>query len=397
MVHRIGIDTGGTFTDIVLVDDETGEVQTVKIASTPSDPGLAVLDGLRRLDVAPQSIVSIVLGTTITTNAVLQRNGARVLYITTEGFEDIPQLQRADKPDPYDLQWEKPRPLVSRRDSLGVAERVRSDGSVARALEPAELTRVGDRVADWLAAVKPEGAGEADHAIAVNFLFSFANPAHERLLSGYLEDRFPGLAISLSSEVSPLWREYERASTTILDAYTRPLLKRFLSGLERRLKAEGYHAHLAMMKSNGGQMLASASADRPIHLLLSGLRRRRDRRPRLWRCHGTAKCHHLRHGRHQHRRRADPRRRPAVHHRYQLEFGRPVPIAPMLDVITIGAGGGSIAWIDKGGLLKVGPAAPARIPGRPLRARRHRADRHRRQCRARAARIALAPRRRHGA
>jgi len=360
MVHRIGIDTGGTFTDIVLVDDESGEVQTVKIASTPSDPGQAVLDGLHRLDVSPQAIASIVLGTTITTNAVLQRKGARVLYIATAGFEDIPQLQRADKPDPYDLQWEKPRPLVSRRDSLGVAERVRSDGSIAQELEPAELTRVGDQVSEWLAAVGPESG--TDRAVAINFLFSFANPAHERLLSGYLEDRFPGLAISLSSEVSPLWREYERASTTILDAYTRPLLKRFLSGLEQRLTAEGYRAHLAVMKSNGGQMLARATADRPIHLLLSGLaggviggRAFGDVTGRqnviTFDMGGTSTD-------------------VAVildggltyTTEYQLEFGLPVSI-PSLDVITIGAGGGSIAWIDKGGLLKVGPASAGADPG----------------------------------
>ena len=135
MACRIGIDTGGTFTDIVLVDDASGEIATVKIASTPGDPARAVLDGLARLGRPPASIDSIVLGTTITTNAVLQRRGARVLYLATAGFEDVPQLQRADKPNPYDLQWERPRPLVARRDTIGVAERVRSDGTVIQPLE----------------------------------------------------------------------------------------------------------------------------------------------------------------------------------------------------------------------------------------------------------------------
>lgn len=135
MACRIGIDTGGTFTDIVLVDEASGEIATVKIASTPGDPARAVLDGLAQLGRPPASINSIVLGTTITTNAVLQRRGARVLYLATAGFEDVPQLQRADKPNPYDLQWERPRPLVARRDTIGVAERVRSDGTVIQPLE----------------------------------------------------------------------------------------------------------------------------------------------------------------------------------------------------------------------------------------------------------------------
>ena len=150
MAYRVGIDTGGTFTDIVLVDETAGTVETAKIESTPSDPALAVLRGLRELGKPPESIASIVLGTTITTNAVLQRKGARVLYMTTQGFEDIPILQRADKPDPYDLQWEKARPLVRRRDCIGIAERIASDGRVIRPLRARELDRVANIVAAWI-------------------------------------------------------------------------------------------------------------------------------------------------------------------------------------------------------------------------------------------------------
>jgi len=360
MACRIGIDTGGTFTDIVLVDEASGEIATVKIASTSGDPARAVLDGLAQLGRPPASIDSIVLGTTITTNAVLQRRGARVLYLATAGFEDVPQLQRADKPNPYDLQWERPRPLVARRDTIGVAERVRSDGTVIQPLESGELDRLAGLVAAWLAARGDEVDG--DRAVSVNLLFSYANPAHERRIAEHLARRFPDLAVSLSSEVSPLWREYERASTTILDAYTRPLLRRFLSGLEQRLWGADYRAPLAVMKSNGGRMLARAAVDRPIQLLLSGL----SGGVIAGRAFGEAAG-----------------RRSVITFdmggtstdvavvvggeltyttEYQLEFGLPVSV-PSLDVVTIGAGGGSIAWIDKGGLLKVGPRSAGADPG----------------------------------
>jgi N-methylhydantoinase A/oxoprolinase/acetone carboxylase beta subunit/N-methylhydantoinase B/oxoprolinase/acetone carboxylase alpha subunit len=367
--YRVGIDTGGTFTDIVLVDDATGGIETAKIESTPSDPGLAVLRGLREFRKPPESIASIVLGTTITTNAVLQRKGARVLYITTRGFEDIPHLQRADKPDPYDLQWEKPQPLVRRRDCIGIAERIASDGSVVEPLRARELDRLAALVAAWIAeqglaadGAPRTGKRQADCAIAVNLLFSYANPAHEQQLAALLARRFPALSISLSSEVSPLWREYERASTTILDAFTRPLLQRFLEGLDRRLKSEGYRANLAVMKSNGGRMLASTAAIRPIQILLSGLAGGVIGGRAVGEAAGRRSCITFDMG--------GTSTDVAVivdgvltyTTEYQLEFGLPVSMTS-LDVITIGAGGGSIAWVDKGGLLKVGPGSAGADPG----------------------------------
>jgi N-methylhydantoinase A/oxoprolinase/acetone carboxylase beta subunit/N-methylhydantoinase B/oxoprolinase/acetone carboxylase alpha subunit len=365
MGYRIGIDTGGTFTDIVLLDEETGEVITRKVASTPEEPGLAVLEGLHALGKPPGSIVSLVLGTTTTTNAAVQRKGAAVFYLTTAGFEDVPHLQRADKPDPYDLQWVKPRALVSRRNCLGVAERIGPEGQVLKALTEQELVRMGDRVAAWLAETNSPSSsttGFDDHAVAVNLLFSYANGAHERAIAAYLGRRFPGLSVSLSSEVSPLWREYERASTTILDAFTRPMLRRFLIGLEQRLKAEGYAAPLSVMKSNGGQMLAAAAVDRPIHLLLSGLAGGVIAGRAAGAAHG---CHNVitfDMGGTSTDVAVIVEGELTNTTEYQLEFGQPVSI-PSLDVITIGAGGGSIAWVDKGGLLKVGPHSAGAAPG----------------------------------
>jgi N-methylhydantoinase A len=275
----------------------------------------------------------------------------------------VPYLQRADKPDPYDLQWEKPRPLIMRRDCIGVAERVGNDGTVLQQLTSAELDRIETVVRAWLMNARADGGtGDTDRAIAINLLFSYANPVHERNLAARLAKKFPSVAISLSSEVAPLWREYERASTTILDAYTRPSLTRFLRGLKKRLQADGYAARLAVMKSNGGRMLAEVATERPIQILLSGLAggviagrafgQATDRKNVITFDMGGTSTD------------------VAVivddvltyTTEYQLAFGLPVSI-PSLDVITIGAGGGSIAWIDKGGLLKVGPASADADPG----------------------------------
>ena len=235
----------------------------------------------------------------------------------------------------------------------------------AAASEPAELDRVGDRVAAALAEpadLSALGHQGPDVALAINLLFAFANPTHEQLLATYLAKRFPGLSLSVSSDVSPLWREYERASTTILDAFTRPLLKRFLDGLDTRLRQEGYRAPLSVMKSNGGRMLAAAAVDRAVQLLLSGLAGGvvggRAFGEAGGRCDvitfdmgGTSTDVAVVAG-------------GALTYttEYQLEFGLPVSV-PSLDVVTIGAGGGSIAWIDKGGLLRVGPASAGAEPG----------------------------------
>ena len=365
MGYRVGIDTGGTFTDVVLLDEETGAVTTRKVASTPDDPGRAVLEGLQALGKSPGSIGSLVLGTTTTTNAAVQRKGAALFYITTAGFEDVPHLQRADKPDPYDLQWVKPRALVDRRHCLGIAERIGPEGQVLQPLTEEELARMGDRVAAWLAEADSTGRPATvfdTHAVAVNLLFSYANGAHERVVAAYLGGRFPGLSVSLSSEVSPLWREYERANTTILDAFTRPLLRRFLTGLAQRLKAEGYAAPLSVMKSNGGQMLAAAAAERPIQLLLSGLAGGVVAGRAAGAAQGCDNVITLDMGGTSTDVAVVVEGELTYTTEYQLEFGQPVSI-PSLDVVTIGAGGGSIAWLDKGGLLKVGPRSAGAVPG----------------------------------
>ena len=357
MSLRIGIDTGGTFTDLIGIDSERGEAWFAKRPSTPAAPSDAVFDALRASGAPVQGAEAIVLGTTIATNALLERRGARVIYLTTKGFEDIPYIQRVDKKSPYDLQWQKPEPFVRHRDCLGVAERVSWKGDVLTELRPVIIDEVLDALASRLAE-----DGTERNAVAINLLFSFANPAHEAALQSAIAERFPGLPVSVSSEIAPIWREYERASTTIIDAYLKPLAVDFVAGVVDGLRQRDWHAPFFLMKSNGGQMLASAAAKRPAELMLSGV------------AGGLIAGRHF-------GLKAGYRNLITFDMggtstdvgvviegqlnqttSYELDFGIPVTV-PSVDVTTIGAGGGSIAWKDQGGLLRVGPQSAGARPG----------------------------------
>ena len=356
MSSRVGVDTGGTFTDLVALDESTGALQFAKRPSTPHAPGQAVLDVLSRLEVPLEQVALLVLGTTVGTNAVLERSGARVIYLTTAGFEDIPYIQRIDKKDPYDLQWLKPRPFVARRDCLGVDERVTSDGTVLRPLTDDELERVAGAVEQRL-----EGA-DTGVAIAVNLLFSYANPVHERALARLLRERLPGVPVSVSSDISPLWREYERASTTIIDAYLRPRLEVMIGGLERGLHEQGFQGAVTVMKSNGGQMRAEAAKQQPAHTMLSGLSGGVIGGRYFAELAGCANVVTFDMGGTSTDVSLIVGGEIGYTTDYELDFSIPVS-APCVDLHTIGAGGGSIAWIDQGGMLRVGPHSAGAAPG----------------------------------
>jgi N-methylhydantoinase A len=353
---RVGVDTGGTFTDLVAVEEETGRRHVVKVASTPARPATAVFEALSRLGAAPADLAFFVLGTTIATNCLLQRAGQRTLYVTTAGFEDIPFIQRIDRKGLHDLQWVKPRPYVDRRDCIGVVERVTYDGSVRTPLTDDEIARVVELVAER-AAVAADGV-----AVAINFLFSYVAPEHERRLAAALRAALPGVPVSASSEVAPLWREYERANTVIVDGYLKRLVGGFGDELAAGLEELGAGCPAFLLKSNGGQLPARAAARQPSNLILSGL------------AGGLIAGKHV----------ADATGRPdaftldmggtscdvgvvaegAIQSRQQYEFEWGLPIAvPVVDLTTIGAGGSSIASFDLGGLLKVGPESAGAEPG----------------------------------
>ena len=296
------------------------------------------------------------LGTTVGTNALLERRGARVLLLTTAGFEDVTAIGRIDKYDPYDLRRAKPEPLAARPDCLGVRERLAHDGTVVTPLVEEELERVAARVADLLA------EADGDVAIAVSLLFAFANAEHEQLLAAYLEQRFPDVPVAVSHRAAPVWREHERTTTTIVDAYLGPVTRRLAGELDAGLAARGFSGPVSIMKSNGGRMLAAATGAQAVQTVLSGLSggivagrhfglAAGARDVVTFDMGGTsADIGLVRDGEIQYV--------PD----FELEFGLPIA-TPAIDLVTLGAGGGSIAWVDDGGLLRVGPRSAGAVPG----------------------------------
>ncbi|MSO73749.1 MAG: hypothetical protein EXQ99_01150 [Alphaproteobacteria bacterium] len=354
---RIGIDTGGTFTDLVVLDPASGKVSIVKVPSTPKQPSDAPLAAIRQSDAAPEEVDRIVIGTTIATNARLQKHGATVLYIATKGHEDVPLIARIDRKEAYNPAWLKPDAGVKRRHVYGIAERVDHKGKVLTALKPSELKRLGDWIARWL---KSEPA--TDWAVAVNLLFSYVSQTHEQMIGAYLTKRFPALPVSLSHVVAPIWREYDRAATVITDAFIKRVIAEFGGRLASEVKALGIKAPLSLMKSNGGHAAATSAAEAPVQLLLSGLAGGVIAGRRFARDHADGNGVTLDMG----GTSADvgliANGEFGSTTQYEVEWGVPVS-ALFIDYTTIGAGGGSIAYIDAGGLLRVGPRSAGADPG----------------------------------
>jgi len=351
---RVGIDTGGTFTDLVAIDTASSQWYRSKVSSIAGEPLRAIVHALDLAGIDPEQIETLILGTTVGTNALLQRRGARVAYITSKGFEDVPFIQRGNRKFHYDLHWSKPKPFLNRRNCFGIAERVDYRGAVVTPLETQELEALGEELEKLCA------SGDLQ-AVAVNLLFSYLNSSHEVAVGKWLEQRFPRLSISLSHQVASIWREYERGITTIADAYLKPLLREFISGIDGGLRRSGFCGGWSLMKSNGGTRLAKEAAHEPVQLLLSGL------------AGGVMAGKHfgleagcdlitLDMG----GTSCDLAVITGGHERYaaqfDVEFGLPL-IFPTIELTTIGAGGGSIAWVDRGGFLRVGPQSACADPG----------------------------------
>ena len=352
MALRVGIDTGGTFTDLVAVDDASGRWHVAKVPSRPDDPVGTIVSALEAAELDAGDISFVVVGTTLGINAVLTRSGARVLYLTTKGFEDIPFIQRISRKYHYDYRWRKPKPLVSRPDCLGVPERMSEEGSPLVPLEAAELERL----------LATRLNGDCAPAIAACYLFSYLNPEHEIATAKLIAERFPELHVSLSHEVAPIWREYERGTTAIVDAYLKPLLDDYVAGVSGALDAEGRSAPWALLKSNGGHALSEQARRRPAHLLLSGIAggaiggawfaRACDADKGIVLDMGGTSCDVC----------VVVGGEPLYSSDYEIEYGLPVSV-PSVSTKTIGAGGGSIGWVDPGGFLQVGPQSTGASPG----------------------------------
>src|SRR5215813_9923461 len=258
---RVGVDIGGTFTDIVLVGSD-GSIHTKKVSSSVENYAAAIVDGLAELfseiGLTGAAIDEVRHGTTVASNAILERKGARVGLITTAGFRDVLEIRTLRMPRLYDLAWSKPEPLVPRYLRQTVSERIDHTGHVEQALEAAD----GERAVKRLLEEKVE-------AIAICLLNSFANPAHELMLGEIVKRMAPEIPLSISYEVLPEIKEYERTSTTVINAYVMPIVATYLVALRRRLDAASIAAQLLIMQSNGGLMTSAAASVRPMHIIES--------------------------------------------------------------------------------------------------------------------------------
>jgi len=363
MRARLGVDIGGTFTDLVVIDDATGTARVGKVLTTAKDPAHGVEEGIHALldeaGVRSDAVRAVVHGTTLATNALIERKGAKTALLTTEGFRDALEIRREGRYDMYDLFIDPPPPLVPRHLRREVPERLLADGSILKTLDEAAARRA-------LAELAREGV----EALAICLLHAYVNPTHERRLSEIAREVSPGLSVSCSSEVVPEIREYERASTTCANVYVAPLMARYLEDLERRLAALGIDGQLYIMQSSGGTALPPLARRLPVRLVESGpaagalaaaqaARERHEPKLLSFDMGGTtAKACVIDDGvplvgREFEVARAD---------RFKKGSGLPIRV-PVIELIEIGAGGGSIARVDRMGLLKVGPDSAGADPG----------------------------------
>ena len=365
--YRLGIDIGGTFTDATLINENTGEIHVGKVPSTPEDPSVGFMNAtdrmLREVAVSPDEVEYVVHGTTVATNAIIEKKVAPTGFITTDGFRDLLEIQRQIRPTLYDLHFEKPRPLVPRYLCFGIPERLDAQGQVLTPLDENALVEAVEQL-------KRENVT----AVAVCFLHSYINPNHEKRVGEILHEVFPDAIVSLSSEVAPEFREYFRASTTVINACIRPIVARYLQHIEDRLREKGITAALLVMQSSGGVFTFASASEKPVFMVESGPAAGVIAATYLGTALGhpdvisfdmggtTAKAGLVQNG------------APRVTKEYEVgtaaqsgvgaSRGAGYPIrTPVLDLVEIGAGGGSIAWVDSGGILRVGPQSAGADPG----------------------------------
>ncbi|MEQ8816946.1 MAG: hydantoinase/oxoprolinase family protein [Thalassobaculum sp.] len=348
--YVIGVDVGGTFTDLFFVDEATGTLDVAKVPSTRGNEAAGFLDGIgRKLDDLGR-IATVVHGTTVGTNALLERKGARTGVITTAGFRDVLEMRRRDRPKTWGL-WGSFTPVVPRDLRLEVAERTLADGTVHTAVDPEEVRRAA-------LALRDAGA----RAVSVFFVNSYANPANERVAAEAVRAVWPNAHVTVSHEILPEIREFERASTTALNAYLQPVVGDYLEKLGADLAAGGFGGEFLIVQSNGGVMSVAEARRRPVRTALSG--------PAA----GVIAAAYI----------ADSAGFPNIitcdmggtsfdvslvaggagmlSPQTTIDFGMVIR-TPMIEITTIGAGGGSIAWVDPGGLLQIGPESAGSVPG----------------------------------
>ena len=360
---RVGVDVGGTFTDFVLVDEKRDLIFTGKRLTTSDDPSLAIMDGLERL--VSEAVTSVpeldavVHGTTLVANTIIERKGAKVGLITTRGFRDSLEMGREIRYDLYDLFFEKPEPLVPRFLRQPVDERIDAKGNVLRPLDNIELSKTAENL-----------VSEGVEAIAICFMHAYANDTHERQAKEFLDTKYPDLPITTSTEVAPEIREYERANTVCANAYVLPMMQRYLGELTQKLCGLGLKQPLYLMQSGGGIASVTRGQAAPIHLIESGPAAGATAGAFYGRLTGTDRVISFDMGGTTAKMCLIEEYEPEHAHdfeagrvrRFKKGSGLPLKV-PVIDLIEIGAGGGSLARVDSMGLLKVGPDSAGSEPG----------------------------------
>jgi len=351
MTLKVGIDVGGTFTDLMVFDSENKKSFAIKVNSNPKNPIEAVLNAIKVGNLKMEEIETIIHGTTVATNSLLEKKGAKTAFVCTKGFTDIIFIQRMNRKHHYDLKWDKPKLPLERRHCFDIDERVNYKGEVLKDLEDKDVVKLAKIIKK-----------EKIESVAVCCLFSYLFAGHEIRIREIFKNLLPNVKISLSHEVFNRWREYERASTTIIDAFLKPSVSAYVKNLQNGLKKNNFNSNLLMMKSNGGVTDFNSVTERPSDIILSGP------------VGGVIASQYI--GKVTKRKNlisADMggtsfdvslifNGKFARSKGVELEWGIPIRTS-MVEVKTIGAGGGSIAWVDKGGLLRVGPESAGSNPG----------------------------------
>ena len=349
-MYRLSTDVGGTFTDGVLLDETSGRVVVSKVSSTPRNPAIGTIESVEKFSIPLRDVTFLSHGTTVVINALIEGKGAKTALLTTRGFRDVIEIGRCNRTEMYDALYRKPRPLVPRFLRLEVSERIDADGRVVTPLAEAELQETLEVLVT-----------ERVEAVAVCLLNAYANPEHEIRIGEFLREKLPDATVSLSHLITRRYYEYERTSTTTQNAYVMPVVRTYLDSLEQELKRREFGQVLQIMQSNGGVMAASVARDMPIAMVESGPAGGAIGAAQLAKLIGyenvisydmggtTAKTSIITGG------------LPETTEQYLVE-GRPI-LLPVVDLREIGAGGGSIAWIDEAGAMHVGPQSAGADPG----------------------------------
>lgn len=361
-IWRLGVDIGGTFTDLVL-ESSNGVQASTKVLTTYDTPEDAIITGLqtvcKQVTIQPDKISQIIHGTTLATNALIERRGAKTALITTQGFRDVIEMRTESRFEQYDLNLTLPAPLLTRDHRYVVNERMDANGKILIPLQKAEIDALAERLVQF-----------GYDSIAVGLLHSYANDSHEKMIGRALADRLPDVMISLSSEVSPQMREYERFNTTIANAYIKPLMKSYLSRLKGRLAKEGAYCPVFLMHSGGGIISLENAAEFPVRLVESGPAGGAVFAAHIAASHGldralsfdmggtTAKICLVK----DHTPKTARTFEVARTYRFKKGSGMPISI-PVIDMVEIGAGGGSLAHVDSLGQIRVGPESAGSQPG----------------------------------